>query len=93
MDIKLHHARGSLAHGLYELALTPEDAGWAYSGLRVLELGAGQAQELSTGGDEMLVLPLAGGCVVECDGQRFELAGQRPDARLPMAPAQGGRAS
>jgi 5-deoxy-glucuronate isomerase len=78
MDITLHHARGSLAQGPYALALTPEQAGWAYSGLHVLELGAGQSEELSTADDEMLVLPLAGACVVECDGQRFELAG-RPD--------------
>jgi 5-deoxy-glucuronate isomerase len=78
MEITLHRPRGSLARGPYALALTPEEAGWAYSGLRVLELEAGQARDLGTGGDELLVLPLAGACVVECDGERFELAG-RPD--------------
>ena len=41
-------------------AVTPERAGWAYCGLRVLELPAGRRASFDTGADEMLVLPLAG---------------------------------
>ena len=75
---KLHLAAGSTADGPYAVAVAPEDAGWAYSGLRVLELSAGGSHRLDTAEDEVLVLPLAGSCAVEVDGERFELAG-RPD--------------
>ena len=76
MDSQLHLAAGSAAVGPYRLAVTPEQAGWAYCGLRVLDLPPGGAHELRTGGDEMLVLPLAGPAVVDCDGERFTLAGR-----------------
>lgn len=69
---------GAAASGGYVLDLTPERAGWRYSGLKVLELAAGGSHALGTGQDEMLVLPLAGGCTVEAAGQTYELAG-RPD--------------
>jgi 5-deoxy-glucuronate isomerase len=76
MDSQLHLAAGSAGGGPYRLAITPEQAGWAYSGLRVLDLPPGGRHELRTGGDEMLVLPLAGSAVVDCDGERFDLAGR-----------------
>ena len=76
MDSQLHLAAGSAADGPYRLAITPEQAGWAYSGLRVLDLPPGGTHELRTGGDEMLVLPLAGSVEVDGGGQRFELAGR-----------------
>jgi 5-deoxy-glucuronate isomerase len=69
---------GSTATGPYVTEITPESAGWAYSGLRVAELAPGGRFELDTGPDEVLVLPLNGGADVECDGQRFTLQG-RPD--------------
>jgi 5-deoxy-glucuronate isomerase len=68
--------RGSAAEGPYVTSITPEVAGWTYSGLRVAELPPGGKFELDTGPDEMLVLPLNGSAEVECDGQRFELAGR-----------------
>jgi 5-deoxy-glucuronate isomerase len=67
---------GSAAAGRYALAVTPELAGWSFSGLRVLELPAGGAETLDTGADELLVLPLSGGCTVTCAGQGFELEGR-----------------
>ena len=73
---KLHLRRGAAAEGAFSLVVTPEQAGWGWSGLRVLELAPGGSQALDTGPDELLVLPLAGGCVVACDGQRFELRGR-----------------
>ena len=58
------------------LVVTPESAGWTYSGLRVLELDPGGAHVFASGAEELLVLPLEGGCVVECESRRFELAGR-----------------
>ena len=69
--------RGASAEGAWSLAVTPERAGWAFCGLRVLELEAGGSCSFASGGDELLVLPLEGGCVVECESRRFRLAGRR----------------
>jgi len=76
MDGKLHLPHGTTPEGAFSLRVTPEQAGWAFSGLRVLELAPGAAHTLHSGADELLVLPLAGGCVVECESRRFELAGR-----------------
>jgi 5-deoxy-glucuronate isomerase len=75
-DAKLHLRRGTTAEGAFSLVVTPEQAGWAYSGLRVLELDPGASHSLQSGGEELLVLPLAGSCMVECESRRFELAGR-----------------
>jgi 5-deoxy-glucuronate isomerase len=74
--VKYHLERGSTAEGPWSLRLTPELAGWAFCGLRVLELGPGAAHSFASGGDELLVMPLEGGGVVECGSRRFELAGR-----------------
>jgi len=60
----------------FELVITPEQAGWGFSGLRVLELEAGGAHAFATGEDELIVLPLAGACSVAVDGEGFELDGR-----------------
>lgn len=58
--------------------VTPEDAGWAYSGLRIAAFEPGESVTCTTGGEEMAVLPLSGGpVVVEVEGRRFELEGRR----------------
>jgi 5-deoxy-glucuronate isomerase len=54
--------------------VTPESAGWTESSLQVLELDDSQRAELHTGDTEVMILPLAGGGTVECDGEIFELA-------------------
>jgi 5-deoxy-glucuronate isomerase len=57
--------------------ITPERAGWGYTGLKVLDLPApGSAYRGGTGEDEMLVVPLAGSCTVDCDAGGAELAGR-----------------
>ncbi len=76
MGSALYRKAGSLADGQFSLVLTPDAAGWSFSGLRVLELAAGRSADIATGDMEMLVLPLTGSCVVECDGQRFDLVGR-----------------
>jgi 5-deoxy-glucuronate isomerase len=76
MDGKLHLPHGATAEGAFSLRVTPEQAGWAFSGLRILELAPGGTQVLHSGAEELLVLPLAGGCVVECESHRFRLDGR-----------------
>ncbi len=103
-DGKLHLRQGTQREGAFSLVLTPEQAGWAFSGLRVLELPPGGAHAFDTGGDELLVLPLAGGCTVACGGERFEVEGRDDvfsrvtdfvyaprDAHVEVASAGGGR--
>ena len=43
----------------------------------MLKLPPGGTHTWATGGDELLVLPLAGAAEVICDGERFELQGRR----------------
>jgi 5-deoxy-glucuronate isomerase len=101
----LHLTAGSASDGPYALALTPERAGWTYSGLRVLDLAAGGAHRFDTREDEVIVLPLSGACTVRTiSGDRFDLAG-RPsvfhgptdfaylprDSSVAMTSADGGR--
>jgi len=96
--------RGTTADDAFALHVTPERAGWRFSGLRVLELPAGGSRAFDTGGDEVIVLPLEGGCRVRVDDAEFELAGRDGvfaqvtdfayaprDARVEIAAQRGGR--
>jgi 5-deoxy-glucuronate isomerase len=56
--------------------ITPADAGWRYAGLRVLNLAPDTTYELTTGTTEMAILPLAGGLLVEVEGESFILDGR-----------------
>jgi 5-deoxy-glucuronate isomerase len=62
--------------------ITPESAGWQFSGLRVLELAPGIEQTVRTGDSEVFVLPLSGGLSVRVTGpagdieESFELTGR-----------------
>ncbi|WP_327313117.1 5-deoxy-glucuronate isomerase [Streptomyces sp. NBC_01235] len=76
MSSKYHFPHGTSADGPYDVLVTPESAGWGYSGLRILTLKPGEAHSLPTGDSELLVLPLEGGCTVTVTGQSFELAGR-----------------
>src|SRR5690606_6495469 len=67
---------GSLADGDDPVRLTPESAGWTYTGLRVLRLQPGVERVVRTGGYEAFVLPLSGGCTVSVDGETFTLEGR-----------------
>jgi len=57
------------------LLITPESAGWVFSGLRIIEL-TGRAREFATGQDETAVLPLQGSARVEVDGHTYVLDGR-----------------
>ena len=71
-----HRPLGTLTDGVDPIRLGPAEAGWTYTGLRVLVLAAGESRTIDTGEFEAFVLPLAGGCAVEVDGERFELTGR-----------------
>jgi 5-deoxy-glucuronate isomerase len=76
VDDKLYIKAGSGADGAFDLVVTPETAGWAYSGLRVLKLAPGQAHTWATENDEIVVLPLSGSALVTCEQETFELQGR-----------------
>lgn len=74
----LYEPAGSTSDGVFDSVVTPESAGWTFSGLRVLTLAAGTPVTFDTGENEMIALPLSGGCRVRVDGTTMELRG-RPD--------------
>jgi 5-deoxy-glucuronate isomerase len=67
---------GEGGDGSAALSITPETAGWTYCGLRVLTLAAGEPLPVSTGDDEIAVVPLAGSVKVDVAPQHFELEGR-----------------
>jgi 5-deoxy-glucuronate isomerase len=99
-----HVRAGAAADGPWLVSITPEQAGWAYCGLRVLALPPGGSHAFGTGRDEAVLLPLAGSCEAECDGERFDLAGREDvfagpadfaylprDSRVRVSSRSGGR--
>ena len=95
---------GESAEGSFSPAVTPKSAGWEHSSLRVLELAPGGSVTHLTGEDETIVLPLAGGCTVTCDGETFDVTGRASvftrvtdfvyvprDAEVTVSSAGGGR--
>jgi 5-deoxy-glucuronate isomerase len=95
---------GESTHSPFALEVTPQSAGWGYSGLRILELEAGQSETFGTDGAETVVISLSGSAVVAVDGHTYELEG-RPhvfagvsdavyaprDAEVSVASTGGGR--
>ncbi len=86
------------------MVVTPESAGWGFSGLRVASLPAGGEIALEIGADEAIVLPLSGSFRVTCGDEAIELAGRRDpfagptdfgyvprDAAATIATSGGGR--
>jgi len=67
---------GVLADGDDPVRLDPAAAGWTYAGLRVLRLAPGVPRQVDTGEYEVFVLPLAGGCALEVDGETMTLEGR-----------------
>lgn len=72
----LHYPAGTLASPGTPLTVTPESAGWAFSGLQVLALAPGESRAVATGDSEYAVVPLTGGARVACEGQTFDLQGR-----------------
>ena len=99
-----HRPARAPAAGEWIVDITPENAGWGYSGLRVVELSPGGRLDHATGADEVIVLPLAGSARVTCDGETIDLIGRRDpfsgpsdlsylprDASVRIQSASGGR--
>ncbi len=74
----LYRPHGSLASDGWSVVLTPESAGWRFSGLRAGDVAPGASLTFETGTDEVALLPLAGGFELTVDGQPYRLDG-RPD--------------
>jgi 5-deoxy-glucuronate isomerase len=73
----LYRPAGSLADGDWSVVLTPEAAGWRFSGMRAATLSAGGRISFQTGADEVIVLPLAGAFDVLADGRPSHLDGRQ----------------
>ena len=88
MTADWYRAAGSAADDGFPVSISPESAGWGFSGLRVVDLAPGRSRALDTGDDEVIVLPLAGSCTVEAAGERgrsrrpFERVQRRHRLRL-----------
>jgi 5-deoxy-glucuronate isomerase len=70
-----HHPHRS-APAPFDVAISPSQAGWTYSGLRVLSLGAGESHQFHSASEEFAVVPLSGSLLVDVEGQSFDLAGR-----------------
>ncbi len=73
---ELHIAAGSTARPPWSLHITRERAGWSWISLRILALAPGQSHAFATGDEEALVVPLAGGCHVQCGDAEADLRGR-----------------
>lgn len=76
------HRRGPEVPAGTVVELSPQDAGWTWTGITVLALEPGESHTVRTGGSEAFVLPLAGGVSVQVadeDGNAlgsFDLTGR-----------------
>jgi len=58
------------------VAIDPDQAGWDYSGLRVLNLRPHDSTIYTTATAETAMLPLSGSCRVEVEGKTFDIDGR-----------------
>jgi 5-deoxy-glucuronate isomerase len=71
-----HRPAGTLTGGPDPIRLDPDRAGWAYSGLHVLELGPGESRTLELPADEAVVVPLKGSFTVTSEVMDVDLEGR-----------------
>src|SRR3954449_1640072 len=76
MSVDLYLPAGAAGAGPYDLEVTPASAGWGYSSLRTISLGAGAGHEFACEGEEIIVVPLAGGATVSTGTDSFTLTGR-----------------
>ncbi|MDO5747859.1 MAG: 5-deoxy-glucuronate isomerase [Actinomycetaceae bacterium] len=67
---------GTLTNGAFDLDLTPDRAGWAWSGLKILSLSPGQTQEINSLEDEVIILSLEGSCDICTNNMVFTIEGR-----------------
>ncbi|MGA8113572.1 MAG: 5-deoxy-glucuronate isomerase, partial [Actinocatenispora sp.] len=68
-----HQPSGSSADGPWTVRTRMD-----HTSLRIVRLAPGDSVEIATGDEEILVVPLSGGCVIGSGADTVELAG-RPD--------------
>jgi 5-deoxy-glucuronate isomerase len=76
MSAQLFYPATTASSADASVAVTPELAGWGYSGLVVFTLQEGDSRVITTGDDEMAVLPLSGSCRVEVEHHAFDVDGR-----------------
>jgi len=75
--VTIHRPWPQLAGEQHVVRLTPEDAGWTWTGLQVLRLTPGTPVTVETGASECFVLPLTGSVAVEVPTEaKFDLTGR-----------------
>lgn len=72
----LFRPTGTLERNGDPVAISPEEAGWDLSALRVLRVHPGGSRVLQLEGLEAALLPLSGSCMVEVGSSSFELEGR-----------------
>ena len=70
------HVRRADLSGRWVVDINPDNAGWGWSSLRVVDLAPGESVEVESAGTEFLVLPLAGSAQVRCGGSELQLTGR-----------------
>ncbi len=73
---KLHVPWGRATDGRDPVVITPESAGWTYTGLIVVHLAPGESRDVAIDGVELAVIPLRGSARIETDGQVIDLVGR-----------------
>lgn len=77
MSRSLHRPAGTLAAGDLQVSLTPDEAGWTYTGLRVVLLRPGVERSIDLGSSEGVVLPLSvTDLTITVDGESFAVDGR-----------------
>lgn len=72
----LYLPSGSRSEPGASCVITPQNAGWEFSGLFILNLNPHEARTLLVANYEMAILPLTTGCAVEVERHRFHLTGR-----------------
>jgi 5-deoxy-glucuronate isomerase len=67
---------GTTRDGIWDLKIEPKDAGWTYSGLRVLHVLPHSEHSFATGESEFILVPLEGSFEVIVDGEEYDLIGR-----------------
>lgn len=100
----LFRPAGTASVGPDPVLLTPEQAGWSYSGLRLVIIEPGSRRTIGLEGVEAAVVPLEGDCTVSGDDLHLELRGRRNvfdgvpdvayvplDSKIELSSVSGGR--
>jgi 5-deoxy-glucuronate isomerase len=77
MSADLFRPSGTLADGSDPVRLGARDAGWSFTGLRVIALPPGERRVVELDGVEAALVPLSGSCRVEVGSRTFSVEGRR----------------